>query len=205
MPRPKRSYLSVHAPSDKILNNDNVRSQGNFFGILLNMSQSSQFSFLLVGDAIDAGAHHISAQSGVKNALLQGGIWNPTKGDQVDGLSMIISVSRESAHIVVVRGGDFIAEAAIVCRNPDAAVDTFRELLGHDADDEWFETLERRNQVVSALNALLPPFCLIMWKTQASDRLSEVEAGILTAELLRVVSGVTFELLENIRDEGSGL
>lgn len=155
----------------------------------------------MVGDALDDQIHGIAEQSDVKEALLRGGIWGPTRDGQIAGLSMILTVSEDSAHAVVVREGDFLAEAAIVGRTSNAAVNTFRDLLGHDPDDGWFGALERRHQVTSVLNTLVPPFCLVMWKTQASDRLSQSELAALRVELLRVVSGVAFELLERIRQE----
>ena len=177
--------------------------KGNTFGILLDMFESLQFSFVMVGDAIYTGMLNIAMQPDVKNALLQGGIWSPKKDNLVEGLSMILSVSRESAHIVVVRGEDFLAEAAIVVRSPKSTLDTFRDLLGHDPDDAWFGTLGRRNQVTSVLNTLVPPYCVVAWKTRAADRLSRGELTSLRAELLRVVSGLMFELLEGIEREKS--
>lgn len=167
------------------------------------MAKSPQLRVVLLSDIIEDQIHGIAEQSDVKEALRRGGIWEPTENRRIAGLSMILSVSEETAHAVVVREGDFLAEAAIVARAPNAAVDTIRDLLGHDPDDAWFGALERRNQVTSVLNTLVPPFCLVAWKTRASDRLSQGELASLRVELLRVVSGVTFELLEGIRREES--
>lgn len=164
------------------------------------MSGSLHLNVAIIDDTFDVGVCHIAEQVDVKNALLQGGILGSTKGEPIKGLSMILSVSREAAHFVAVREGDFIAEGAIVCRSPCYALDTFRELLGHDGDDGWFGELARRNQIVSVLEGLAPPFGLIVWKGRASDRLSGDEFETLRRELQRIASGLAFELLN---EEGS--
>lgn len=165
------------------------------------MPEISQFHMVIVGDTIEDQIHGIAEQSDVKEAMARGGIWGPTGDGQIPRLSMILSIAKDSAHVVVVRGRDFLAEAAIVGRTPNAAVDTLRDLLGHDPDDAWFGALERRHQVTSVLHTLVPPFCLVVWKIRASDRLSQGEQASLKVKLLRVVSGIVFELLESIYRE----
>lgn len=77
------------------------------------MPKSPELRVVMVGDTIRDQTLDIAAHSDVKEALLRGGLWGPTKDDRIENLSMILSISKDVGHAVAVRGGDFLAEAAI--------------------------------------------------------------------------------------------
>lgn len=160
------------------------------------MSDTSLIQIVVVDGADECHSCVASLQADVSKALLHGGFWVPAAELHLPDISMILSIKDDSAHGVVVRGPDFIAEFGVVSRNSSKIRFTLCDLLGHDPDDDWFQTVERRNAVAEILNGSIPPFALLVWKACSTDRLSKREFQALTKEVLRVIAGLSAELIE---------
>ena len=170
-------------------------------GILDKMPNVPTLRVVVLDDTLDDHIHDVVPQTDVVNAVSHRGNWIPSPKMQLPGVYMHLSVTSDSALVVVGRMSYLLAHAVIVGRSQNALKSTCLDLLEYDPDDEWFAAVQRRNDFAAILDALEPPFCLIGWKSCSSGCLSQRERRTLRAELLRVVLGVANEALGCVRIE----
>lgn len=126
--------------------------------------------------------------------LAPGGEYRTRKLPEV---SFQIIVQPRQALITVVRGYDFLAEAAVVCPDTGLLLDLLADYLALTLSEDSL----LRADIHKALLTLQPPSCLMAWKRIAAYRLTMEEHQLVVAEIESLAGAVVAALMANLNDE----